>query len=184
MLVLYVQQQHQQPSMKKSADAKKPNRFSPHTQKPWRKWYWIVDESQNTFDAWPLNQDWPPENEIVTDQTLNLAIAHRRIDIIARYFRQPNPSREALNRLASLFDWSKDGAEPDGLEFTKRRNSHRTLKERTERHRLQIGGEIFCLVATGTPHKRAIHAVSAKYGIARSSALNALKFYKKDRATS
>jgi hypothetical protein len=171
--------------MKKSAaDAKKPNRFSPHTQKPWRTWYWIVDESRNTFDAWPLNQDWPPENEIITDQMLNLAITHRRMDIIAHYLRQPNPSREALNRLASLFDWSKDGAEPDRLVFTKRHNSHKTLKERTERHRLQIGGEIFCLVTAGTPHKKAIDAVKAKYGIGRSSALDALKFYKKNQATS
>jgi hypothetical protein len=164
---------------------KKPNRFVPGAQEPWQKWYWINNEALNTYDAVPLKQGWPSEDEPVTDAIAWLAISHRKGDIIERYLQQPNPSPHIIARIASLFGRSKNGAEPDRVDFVKRRNDHPILQERTRKHRLQIGSEIYCMVEDGMKLKQAIAAVSSKYeNIKRSSALDAYKFYKNSQLDS
>jgi hypothetical protein len=158
-------------------------RFSPgNPQEPWRRWKWKIDDDLGTAEPVPEERGWPPEGELITDATASLAISHRRGDIIARYLRQPTPSRHIVLRIAALFDWPKDGTEADRLYFVRRQKNHPMHRARLVRHRLQIGHEIAAMVKGGATLKQAVHAMESKYKVKRSSALSAYKLYKQSRA--
>jgi hypothetical protein len=155
------------------------HRFSssdPHP--PLRRWSWKIDDKLGTADVVPEEFGWPPEGEPITDAFASLAITHRKGDIIARYLRQPEPSRHIILRIAALFDRSKDGDEADRLSFEKRRNNHSALQARTRRSRLKIGHEITTMVNNGAKLKEALGVVKSKYNVGRSAALSAYKLYK------
>jgi hypothetical protein len=160
------------------------NRFSPgNPQQPLRKWDWRGDEFAGTLELVPVGRGWPPEGETITDAVASLAISHRGHDIIARYLRQPNRSPHIISRIADLFDPAKDGAEADRLVFVKRRNSHPMLKRRTDRHREQVGYGISQLMDNGKTLDQAVRIIKSKYGVKRSAALDALKFYRSKQPT-
>jgi hypothetical protein len=158
-------------------------RFSPgNPEEPWRRWAWKIDDRLGIAELLPQERGWPPEGELITDVTASLAISHRRGDILARYLRQPAPSRHIILRIAALFDRLKEGSEPDRLVFVMRHKGHPMLQARMRRHRLQIGHEIATMVKGGAMLKQALHAMETKYKIKRSSALSAYRLYKQSRS--
>src|SRR5207248_2102867 len=107
----------------------------------------------------PEERGWPPAGELISDAIASLAISRRRGDIIARYLRQPAPSRHIILRIAALLDWPRDSTEADRLYFTRRQKNHPMLQRRLVRHRLQIGHEIAAMVKGGARLKQAVHAI-------------------------
>jgi len=152
------------------------NRFSPGAEDPW-----IINEKQNHKIVEPLKRGWPAENEPVTYAWLSLAISHRKRDIIARYLRQLNAQLNdlGLSRIAGLFDSAKDGTEADRLQFTKRSNSHPVAKQRTARHRYQIGYEISQLMLGDMTYEDAVETTRLKYGLKETATKNAYAHFKK-----
>jgi hypothetical protein len=158
-------------------------RFSPNNpEEPWLRWEWKIDDNLGIAEVAPKERGWPPEGELITDAIASLAISHRRGDIIARYLRQPAPSRHIILRIAALFDQLKDGTEADRLYFIRRQKNHPMLRRRLARHRLQIGHEIAAMVKGGAMLKQALHAMESKYKIKRSSALSAYKLYNQSQS--
>src|SRR5436190_8098528 len=96
-------------------------RFSPgNPQEPLRRWTWKIDDDLGFAEVVPEERGWPPAGELISDAIASLAISRRRGDIIARYLRQPAPSRHIILRIAALLDWPRDSTEADRLYFTRR----------------------------------------------------------------
>jgi hypothetical protein len=149
------------------------NRFSPQNPElPIRKFAWKGDERSGELELVVLERGWPAEWEEITHKEADLAITHRRRDILARYLRQPNPARHIILRLADLLDRSAKGsAEADRLAFEGRGgNRHPVRRLQMQRAREQVGSEIRALIESGYSAKEAQLAIEEKYpGIKRST---------------